>query len=163
MPLLYRLSPQHTLSIEQLRHALELVVIKHLSLRTALIFDKERNRLIQRIMHLNDDHQYLFSFVESIYETEKQLTEIMYNEKRNSQLFNLVQGLVFRCHLVHYRQISSDGSLCDQDAIIFNFHHALFDIPSLDVFLRDLDEACTTSQLATDDENSLRYLDCNYL
>ena len=37
----------------------------------------------------------------------------------------------------------------DKDAIIFNFHHALFDFPSMNVFLHDLDQAYTTGQLPT--------------
>jgi hypothetical protein len=84
----------------------------------------------------------------------------MYNEKRNSQLFNLAQGLVFRCHLVHHKQISSNDLLTDKDAIIFNFHHALFDFPSMDVFLHDLDQAYTTGQLTIDDTTVPHYLDC---
>ena len=116
MPFLYQLSPQDTLSTKQLRPALELVVVKHLSLRTALILDKEENRLMQRIMHVNDNHKQLFSFVESIYETDEHLMDIMHNEKHNSHLFDLAQGLVCRCHLVYYKQISFNSYLCDQDA-----------------------------------------------
>ena len=47
---------KHTLSIKQLRHALQLIVTKHLSLRTSLIFDTENNRLMQRIIDSNDDN-----------------------------------------------------------------------------------------------------------
>jgi hypothetical protein len=84
----------------------------------------------------------------------------MHDEKRNSQLFNLPRGLVFRCHLVYHKQISSNDLLIDKDAIIFNFHHALFDFPSMDVFLHDLNQAYTTGRLTTDDTTILRYLDC---
>ena len=80
--------------------------------------------------------------------TDEQLIDIMHNEKGNSQLFNLAQGLVFRCHLVYYKEISSDGFLSDKDALIFNFHHALFDFPSMNVFLHDLDQVYKTSQLS---------------
>ena len=114
---------------------------------------------MQKINNLNNKSSQLFTFIESTYETHKQLTEIMYNEKRDSQLFNLAQGLVFRCHIVHYKRMSSDDLLCDQDAIVFNFHHTLFDYPSMDVFLHDLDQAYTTGQLTTDNGSSLRYLD----
>ena len=159
MPFLYRLHSQHTLSIKQLRQALQLVVNKHLSLRTSLIFDKQNNLLKQRIINFNDDKKQIFTFIESTFNTDEQLTDIMHNEKRNSQLFDLAQGLVFRCHLVYYREISSDGFLSDKDALIFNFHHALFDFPSMNVFLNDLNQAYTTSQLSLN-ENTLRYLDC---
>src|SRR5271170_7069300 len=54
MPFLYRFLPTHTLSIKQLRQALQLLVTKHLSLRTALIFDTEKNLLMQQIIDLNN-------------------------------------------------------------------------------------------------------------
>jgi hypothetical protein len=160
MPFLYRLYEKHTLLIKHLRHALQLIVTKHLSLRTSLIFDTESNQLMQRIIDSKDNKQQLFTFIESTFQTDEQLTDIMHDEKRNSQLFNLAQGLIFRCHLVHYKQISSNDLLTDKDAIIFNFHHALFDFPSMDVFLHDLDQAYTTGQLKIDDTPVPHYLDC---
>ena len=163
MPFLYRLAPHHILSIQQLRHTLHLLLIKHLSLRTALVFDSHNNQLIQRIMHVNGDHHNRhFSFLQTTFQTEEQLTHIMHNEKRNPHLFDLAEGLVFRCHIVQYKQISSTDFISDKDVIIFNFHHALFDYPSLDIFLTDLNQAYTTGQLASDHEKSVRYLDCNY-
>jgi NRPS condensation-like uncharacterized protein len=161
MPFLYRLHSKHTLPIKQLHQALQLVIKKHLSLRTSLIFDKQNNRLKQRIIDLNDDNKQLFAFIESIFNTDEQLNDIMHNEKGNSQLFDLAQGLVFRCHLIYHEEISSNDLLCDKDAIIFNFHHALFDFQSMNVFLNDLNQAYTTNQLPVDD-NTLRYLDCEY-
>jgi hypothetical protein len=160
MPFLYRLDPQHTLLIKHLQYALQLLVTKHLSLRTSLIFDTESNRLIQRIIDLNDNTKQLFTFIESTFDTDEQLIDIMHDETRNPQLFNLAQGLVFRCHLVHHKQISSNDLLTDKDAIIFNFHHALFDFPSIDVFLHDLDQAYTTGQLTIDNSTLPNYLDC---
>src|SRR5271163_1464119 len=160
MPFLYQLSSQHTLSIKQLHLALQLIITKHLSLRTSLIFDRENHRLMQRIIDSKDNRQQLFTFIESTFETNEQLTNIMHDEKRNSQLFNLAQGLVFRCHLVRHKQFPSNDLLTDKDAIIFNFHHALFDFPSMNVFLHDLDQAYTTGQLSKDDDSDLRYLDC---
>jgi hypothetical protein len=160
MPFLYHLYSKHTLSIKQLHQALQLVVKKHLSLRTSLNFHKENNLLIQRIIDLNDDSNQLFTFIESTFENNEQLNDIMHNEKDNSQLFDLAQGLVFRCHLIYHKQISSNDFLIDKDAIIFNFHHALFDFPSMNVFLHDLNEAYTRAQLSTNDDTVLRYLDC---
>jgi NRPS condensation-like uncharacterized protein len=162
MPFLFRLSSQQSLSIKQLCHALQLIVRKHQSLRTSLIFDDKKNLLMQRIIDFNDDNNRLFTFIKSTYETDEQLRDIMHNEKRNSQLFDLAQGLVFRCHIVYYKEISENDLLFDSDAIIFNFHHALFDFPSMDVFLTDLDEAYTRGQLTTNDDTLLRYLDCKY-
>jgi hypothetical protein len=162
MPFPYRLCSGHTLSVQQLRHVLQLIITKHQSLRTSLIFDTEKNLLMQRIIHLNDENKQMFTFIESIFDTDEQLNNIMCNERCNAQLFDLVQGLVFRCHLVYHKQISSNHLLCDKDVIIFNFPHALFDFRSMDVFLHDLDQTYTTGQLLTNDDTTLRYLDCKY-
>ena len=162
MPFLYRLSSQHTLSIQQLRQALQLVVTKHQSLHTSLTFDTEKNTLMQRIINLNNGNNELFAFIESTFDTNEQLNDIMHEEKRNPQLFDLAHGLVFRCHILYYKQISSNRLLSDQDALIFNFHHAIFDQPSIDVFLHDLNQVYTTGQLPTNDNSALRYIDCNY-
>ncbi len=102
----------------------------------------------------------LFTFIESTFETDKQLIDILNNEKRNSQIFNLTEGLVFRCHLVHYKRTLSNDLLTDNDAIVFNFHHALFDFPSINIFLNDLDQVHKTGQLPREEDNALRYLDC---
>ncbi len=161
IPFIYRLSPQNTLSITQFRHALQLMVMKHQSLRTSLIFDNKTNLLMQQPINL-DNNNDLFLITESTFETDEELNEIMYDEKRNSLLFDLSQGLVFRCHLVYYKQISLNDLLCDKDAIIFNFHHALFDFSSMDMFLCDLDHAYSTGQLSTDDDSILRYIDREY-
>jgi hypothetical protein len=163
MPYFYHLDSGQTLSIVKLRQALQLIVAKHQSLRTSLIFDVTENRLKQRIIALNDNRDQLFAFIESTFKTDEQLNNIMCNETCNSQLFDLVQGLVFRCHIVYYNEISSKNLVCDKDAIIFNFHHALFDSLSMDVFLRDFNQAYTEGQLKTNhDHNILHYIDCKY-
>jgi hypothetical protein len=157
---LYRLAPFHTLSVKQFHQALQLCVAKHQSLRTSLIFDVEKNQLMQRVIDLNDNKNRLFPFIESTYETDEQLNRIIYDEKRNSQHFDLSCGLVFRCHLVYYQQISSNDLLSNKDILIFNFHHASFDFPSMDVFLDDLNQAYTTGQLLSSTDTALNYLDC---
>ncbi len=165
MPFVYRLLPSHTLSVKQLHHALQLIVNKHSSLRTSLVFDEINNQLMQKVIGMSDRNSKLFTFVESTFGTDEQINAIMYDEKRNSQHFDLAHGLVFRCHLIYYKQISANNQLCEKDVIIFNFHHALFDFPSMDIFLHDLNQAYTTSHLPHNDENALNYLDCkqNYL
>ncbi|CAF1190464.1 unnamed protein product [Adineta steineri] len=159
MPFLYRYNIGHTLSIKQLRQALQLVVRKHQSLRTLLIFDAAKDSLMQQIVDFHDDNNRLYAFIETTYETQEQLNHIIHEEKYNPQLFDVAQGLVFRCHIVYYKQISSDKVLSDKDLIIFNFHHALFDFPSMNIFLHDLNQAYTTGQLLYDDNTNLRYLD----
>ncbi|CAF4151313.1 unnamed protein product [Adineta steineri] len=101
----------------------------------------------------------MFIITESSYETQEQLNGIIENEKCNPQLFDLTQGLVFRCHIVYYKQISSNNILSDNDIIIFNFHHAFFDYPSMNIFLYDLDQAYKTGQLTIDNDTTLRYID----
>ncbi|CAF1385793.1 unnamed protein product, partial [Adineta steineri] len=156
----YRLSTDQTLSVQQLCYALHLVVDKHQSLRTALIFDTTKNILTQRIIDQQNHKNNRFSVVESIYETDEQLDEIIHNETHNPHIFDLAQGLVFRCHIVRYKQVSTNDLISDNDIIIFNFHHASFDISSMKIFLHDLHQAYTTSQLLNDSStNSLRYLD----
>ncbi|UJR24336.1 hypothetical protein I4U23_027303, partial [Adineta vaga] len=162
MPFVYRLSPDNTLSIQRFHRALQLVVDKHPSLHTSLIFDTQNNQLIQRITsHKHSNNKTMFSFTQSSYETDEQLNNIMHDERKNTQHFDLAQGLVFRCHLIHYKEIiSSNDLLSHKDLLIFNFHHALFDFPSMNIFLHDLNQAYTTSQLSIDQDNTtLRYLD----
>ncbi|CAF4201753.1 unnamed protein product, partial [Adineta steineri] len=159
MPFVYHLQPGHTLSIKQLRYALHLTVNKHPSLHTSLHFDIQKNLLMQRVLTHEDKNNNMFSIIETTYETEEQLNEILHDEKRNPQLFDLAQGLVFRCHLVYYTQVSSSHLLSHRDLLIFNFHHALFDFPSMEVFHHDLNQAYITGQLLYDDNTNLRYLD----
>ncbi|CAF4272018.1 unnamed protein product, partial [Adineta steineri] len=159
MPFLYHLHSQHTLSTTQLHRALQFILTKHQSLRTSIIFDNETNKLIQRIIDINDRTRKLFTFIESTFETDEQLHTIMYDEKYNSQLFHRDQGLVFRCHILYYKQISSNNLLCDKDRIIFNFHHVLFDFPSTKIFLHDLNQAYITNQLPINYNTDLHYLD----
>ncbi|CAF4172293.1 unnamed protein product, partial [Adineta steineri] len=121
MPFVYRLQSDHTLSIKQLRHALHLTVNKHLSLHTSLTFDTEMNLLMQRVITREDSYADMFSIIETTYQTDEQLNEILHNEKRNPHLFDLAQGLVFRCHIIYYKQISSNHLLSDKDLLIFNF------------------------------------------
>jgi hypothetical protein len=160
MPFIYRLYPNHTLSIKQLHHTLQLIINKHQTLRTTLLFDSEKNLLIQRIIGSNNK---LFTFIERVYETNEQLTNIMHDERANSHHFDLTRGLVFRCHIVYYKQISSNNLLSNKDVLIFNFHHALFDFPSMNIFLDDLNQAYTTGQLPIIDNTTLRYIDCKYI
>ncbi|CAF1557529.1 unnamed protein product, partial [Adineta steineri] len=162
MPFVYSLHSHHTLSVQHLRYALELIVTKHESLRTSLIFDTHNNRLMQQFTDFNQSQNTLFSFIESTYTTHEQLNHILHEEKYNPHLLNLAQGLVFRCNLVYYNQVSSNDHLSDKDVLIFNFHHAQFDFPSMEMFLHDLNQAYTTSHLLYDDNTLLRYLDCKY-
>jgi hypothetical protein len=162
MPFLYRLSASGTLLITQLRQALQLVIMKHQSLRTALVFDADNDVLLQRIIDLSDDNNKLYTFDESTFETDKELESIMYDEQGNPNHFDIAQGLVFRCHLIYHKQNFHNDLLCEGDVLIFNFHYALFDFLSLEIFLHDLEQAYMMGQLSEDDGRTLRYLDCKF-
>ncbi|CAF3923978.1 unnamed protein product, partial [Adineta steineri] len=159
IPFFYRLYTGDILSVKQLRHALQLIVNKHESLHTSLIYGSNKNILMQRVLTQQDINNDMFTITESTYETQEQLNDIIENEKCNPQLFDLTQGLVFRCHIIYYKQISSNNILSDKDIIIFSFHHAFFDYPSINIFLHDLDHAYKTGQLTTDNTTTLRYID----
>ncbi|CAF4144517.1 unnamed protein product, partial [Adineta steineri] len=131
MPFVYSLQSGHILSVKQLRHALHLTINKHPSLHTSLRFDIQKNLLMQRVITPEEKNNNIVSIIETTYETDEQLNEILHNERRNPRLFNLDQGLVFRCHIIYYKQIFSNHLLSDKDVLIFNFHHAQFDFPSM--------------------------------
>ncbi|CAF0935758.1 unnamed protein product [Adineta steineri] len=159
MSFFYRLCTGDVLSVKQLRHALQLIVTKHESLHTALIYDSKDNQLMQRVLTQQDINNDMFTITESTYETDEQLNAIMGNEKCDPQLFDLAQGPVFRCHIIYYKQISSNNILSHKDIIIFSFHRAFFDYLSMNIFLHDLDQAYKTDQLTADDVTTLRYID----
>ncbi|CAF1483881.1 unnamed protein product, partial [Adineta steineri] len=158
-PFVYRLYSNNTVSIRQLRYALELTVFNHESLHTSLVFDTENKILMQQVIIKKEHNNNFFPVMESTYETDEQLNEVLHDEKRNPHLFDLGQGRVFRCHIIYYKQISLNDLLSDKDLLIFNFHHALFDFASINIFLHDLNQAYTTSQLSNNDNTNLRYLD----
>ncbi|CAF3071773.1 unnamed protein product [Rotaria sp. Silwood2] len=112
---------------------------------------------MQRIVEPIENEE-LFAFCDSEFGMDDELlTKIMYDERGNPFHFDLTSGRVCRLHVLHRN--SNRNFLLKGDAIIFNFHHALFDFPSMLVFQRDLDRAYKTGQLELDDENELRYLD----
>ncbi|CAF0774911.1 unnamed protein product [Adineta steineri] len=157
MPFLHRLSSGGTLSISKLRQALQHVLIKHSALRTSLYFDTNKNILMQKIID-HTDNKELFTFIEGTFETDEDLNKIMHSERGNPNNFNLLIGIVCRCHVVYYKNISQKGIICEKDALIFNFHHTSFDFSSIKMFRQDLDQVYTMGYLANDDNITLRYL-----
>jgi hypothetical protein len=156
IPFVYRLDRGCTLSVTRLYNSIELILKKHETLRTSVIFDREKNCLMQ---HVNQFNVKLFSFISSIFETDEELNDLIKDEQTNSKHFNLVEGFVFRCHFIYFKQISSNDVISDKDFIIFNFHEAAFDLSSMNIFVKDLNEGYTNGQLTV---NDLRYLDCKY-
>ncbi|CAF1137805.1 unnamed protein product [Adineta ricciae] len=155
MPFVFHIE-RGSLTVERLKRAFQLVIMKHESLRTALIFDNDHQQLMQHIRHLKDD-QDLFSFTESTDIHRQDLMRILHDERGNSCHFDLEKGLVSRLHILY--QNSKKDQIERGDSIIFNFHHALFDFPSMHIFYDDLNDAYTNGYLHYDDEKQLRYLD----
>ncbi|CAF1539925.1 unnamed protein product [Adineta steineri] len=146
IPFLHQLSSGGTLSISKLRQALQHVLIKHSALRTSLYFDTNKNILTQKIID-HTDNKELFTFIESTFETDEDLNKIIYNERGNPNNFNLMIGIVCRCHVVYYKNIFQNGIICEKDALVFNFHHAVFDFPSMKMFRQNLDYAVAEQQM----------------
>ena len=144
MPFLYRLCSDETLSTARLHKAIQQVVIKHQSLHTSLVFNKENNLLIQKLVDITDNNDNLFEFIESTFETDEQLNNIMHVEQYDPQLFDLSQGLVFRCH-IRLLQTNIFKSIFFPTKMhlssIFIMLCSIF--PSMNIFLHDLNQAYT--------------------
>ncbi len=160
MPFLFHLS-SGSLSITKLRHALQLLIIKHQALRTALYFDDHKQQLMQHILQPTNNQEF-FTFLDTTCDMNKEsLMKIMHDERGNPSHFDLARGVVCRLHIV--RRSSKTDMIVAGDSMILNFHHALFDFPSMIVFLRDLNQAYVTGELEFNDQSELRYLDCKLI
>jgi hypothetical protein len=158
MPFFYQIT-EGSLSIERLRRALRLVVLKHSALRTSLLFDSTTKCLMQRIIQPMDEKEELFSFVKTIVNSDTDLKTILFDERHNSSYFNLINGGVFCVHVI-IKKTGDKEFLQSGDFVIFNFHQSAFDIPSMNVFLRDLCAAYECETTLPLDDNELRYIDC---
>lgn len=150
--LIYKLNSTTPLSIDHFCQALKLIITKHTVLRTALIY--EQDKLIQKVLPLSINS---YDFQRTYITNDADLKKILYNEETNSSLFNLEQGRVFRCHIVHYS--SDTNQLKQNDIIIFNFHHIAIDGSSIPIFIRDLRQALATGELIFNNELNITYLD----
>ncbi|CAM4920606.1 unnamed protein product [Rotaria socialis] len=153
----YKLS-EGSLSIERLRRALRLVVLKHSSLRTLFLFDSKVDCLMQRIIPYNDNGEELFTFVHSTFKDDKNLKNIMLNELHNPLNFDLFNGCVFRVHII-VQDSSNDDLLQIGDYLFFNFHPIAFDIPSFDIFYQVLCMAYECGTTSPCSGQHLRYID----
>ncbi|CAF2828704.1 unnamed protein product [Rotaria sp. Silwood2] len=152
MIFIYRLLPGNILQVTRLRRALQSVMTRYQSVHTASSFDAEQNRLIQGVNTWTENdsqNNHVFALIESIFKSDEELNAIINNERNNSEHFDLSQSLVLRCHLVYYKEISQNDELRGYDTLIFNFQQAVFDIDAIEMFLRNLAEAYTTSEALT--------------
>ena len=158
VPFVYRLM-RGNLSIERLRRALRLLVLKHCSLRTLFTMDSRTDSLIQRILEPHDDDEELFIFVQSSFNCDEDLETILHQELSNPLHFQLSEGRVFRFHIVSH-QTDQRGMVEAGDYLVFNFHRIAFDLPSWDIFERDLRLAYQGESMLSLDPNRIRFIDC---
>ncbi|CAF4565110.1 unnamed protein product [Rotaria socialis] len=159
----YRIAPGSSIQIKQLRKALQIIILKHESLRTAIFFDSNDNILMQKIVDATNPNNQLFEFVESQYTSEEELNSIMHDERGNPKHFNVSIGRVCRCRIARHKENFNEDCLQGGDLLVFTIHHSLFDFPSLKVFLSDLSEAYITRRLPSHNEISLRYIDYSHI
>ena len=140
IPLLLQVCDHSHVSISRLRDAVDAIIRKHEVLRTRVAFDHidEKNTLCQTVL---DSVSYPFE-ISSLVEANLSIEDILEKEETDPSLFNVEQGLVFRCHIWrHGRDSSGSDLLKSGDLIIFNFHHIAFDGTSADTFLHELAHA----------------------
>ncbi|UJR38878.1 hypothetical protein I4U23_031546 [Adineta vaga] len=155
MPFAFDINEGSSVSLSRLRRSLGSVLNKHASLRTRVTLDENETGIVrQKVLDLFE----LPILVSLQINNEQYLEEILHDEMTNSDIFNIEQGHVFRCHIVRRNSIKSyEDDLLPGDIVIFNFHHISFDGVSLYVFLQDLQRAYTTdSEL---EFTSLQYID----
>ena len=146
-----RKDDQSQLDLFRLRSSLQLLVEKHASLRTCLqISDDHQGELHQRTLPSN---LIEVPFIESWIDNDDDLTNIITDEETNRSHFDLIQGRVFRAHLIRYRERSGET------IILFNFHHSIFDGTSEALFLKDLHQAYATGKLIDATKKEWSYLD----
>ncbi|CAF3771336.1 unnamed protein product [Rotaria magnacalcarata] len=153
----YRLS-KGSLSVERLRRALRLVVLKHSSLRTLFLFDSKVDCLMQRIIQYNDNGEELFTFVHSTFKDGTNLNKIMLDELHNPLNFDLFNGCVFRVHIIVHDS-SNDDQLQIGDYLFFNFHPIVFDTPSFAIFYQVLCMAYEYGTTSPYSDQHFRYID----
>jgi hypothetical protein len=166
IPSIYGISSlDKPVSITRIRRALRAVVAKHSILRTALYLDVD-GRLVQHRMNIDEtfDEQEHFGFtvleVSDDTTIETKLEEICYNY----ETFNLAKGRVTDFHILrdqycYHSSSQNDDLLTDDDLIIFNFHHSVFDGSSLSIFFRDFCVAYETDCSLPVDDNAFQYID----
>ena len=135
----------------RLRSSVELLVENHASLRTSLqMSDDNQSELYQRTLTSNSIE---VPFVESWIDNDDDLSKIIIDEETNRSHFDLIQGRVFRTHLVRYRERNNE------QIILFNFHHSIFDGTSEVLFLKDLHQVYANGKVADAMKKEWSYVD----
>ena len=165
IPLLYRISSSTShLSITRLHRALQAVIMKHSILRTALHLGT--NGII--IQHAINDQlkPYSFSILNLDDTDDDHNIDTTINALLNrSDLFDLSKGRVICCHVIRQHRpnndllVKNDDMLTNDDLILINIHHSVFDGASTSIFLSDLCLAYDNDSWLLINDNELQYVD----
>ncbi|CAF1627454.1 unnamed protein product [Adineta ricciae] len=174
IPMLYRISSStNPLSVSRLCRAFHSVLIKHNVLRTALYVNAD-GIVVQRCLDTNiitdDTKPFGFSVInvennngDDDLAVAKTMNEIL----NDANLFDLSKGRVIQCHVFRRcrdenEDFSSrnDDLLIENDSILFNIHHSVFDGASFSTFLTDLSVAYGSDDLlSADHDETIQYMD----
>ncbi|CAF3739156.1 unnamed protein product [Rotaria socialis] len=146
-------------SIDRLCRALSLIISKHASLRTSLVYDdKNQKGLQQKVQSINDSLSSVVKVTHIV--TDNQLNELLLYEKTNRSIFNLEKGEVFRCNILLRRPNDGNNDCLEIDDIVtFNFHHICFDGTSEGIFFDELIHAYAYLSLDNMGKDVPTYLD----
>jgi hypothetical protein len=166
IPLLYRIiSTSDHISVSRLLHAFQAVITKNNILRTAIYLDTN-GTVVQRCLDASvmnhDSKLYGFSVInlrnrdndEGHHNIDKTINDII----NHTDLFDLSKGRVIHCHILRHCR-PDDDLLFENDLILFNIHHSIFDGASTSIFLRDLSRAYEMDCSLSLNDNILQYID----
>jgi aryl carrier-like protein len=172
IPQLYRVtSTTNHVSISRLCRALQTVITRHHTLRTALFLDTNAT-ITQHYLDstvIDDDIKpHGFSVINLPHgdnDDDHSIDETINNIINRHDLFDLSQGRVIHCHILRHCRTDDDFSfenddlLSKDDWILFCMHHSAFDGTSTSTFLRDLSLAYETDCSLPMNDNTLQYID----
>ena len=163
IPLLYRLaSTTNHLSITRLCHAFRAIIAKHNIFRTAIYLDAN-GTIIQHVLDASviiDDIKANGFSVLNLDNDGRHIDVIINEILKQPDLFDLSKGRVIHCHILRRHSVPNDHNLlAKDDLILFSIHHAVFDGPSISIFIRDLSLAYENYTLAPLNDNTLQYID----
>jgi hypothetical protein len=136
MPFVYRVTDGNIL-IERLRIAIRLVARKHSLLRTAVFCDFKTDRVIRRLIEIDENESEPFAFAQRTIESKADLSTIMSDELSKATDLKMSGGYAFHIHV--FTQDNRHNNLLQTgDFLVFNFHSSLFDRSSMKTFWQDL-------------------------
>src|ERR1700722_1053494 len=110
-------------------------------------------------MTVSGGDQELFGF--TVLDMEERTYKKNDEKIHHSVLFDLINGCMLHCHIVRHRSKSPPNNdfLTENDIILFNIHHSVFDGASTSIFLDNLCVAYDTDITLAVDDNAIQYID----